>query len=247
MRWDHETAGRGLSPAFEVASTMNRRQAVKVTLISFLLVVAALALYQPVTGFEFTNYDDTHYVTENTYVREGLSWKGMAWALANVRTVNWHPLTWLSHMADWQVYQSWAGGHHLTNVFLHAVNGAILFLLFRCLTGATWRSAMVGAGFALHPMHVESVAWVAERKDVLSAWFGLLSLWAYAHHVRQSRSTAQGERFGTWYWVSLGTFASGLMSKAMLVTWPCVMLLLDYWPLGRFQPRHRHRKPRDLD
>ena len=219
-------------------------------LVSAFLVLAVLAVYLPVVHLGFLTFDDDQYVTRNAHVQGGLTWAGLSWAFAQAHASNWHPVTWLSHMLDCQVYGLNPAGHHLTNLLFHAANTVLLFLWLRSLTGAVWRSALVAALFGVHPLHVESVAWVAERKDVLSAFFGLLSLWAYSEYARQSgvwslkskveggpqpivhapRSTLHAPRL---YALSLLFFALGLMSKPMLVTWPCVMLLLDYWPLRR--------------
>jgi tetratricopeptide (TPR) repeat protein len=173
-------------------------------------------------------------------VQRGKSIKGVIWAFTHFYASNWHPLTWISHMLDCQLFGLHAGGPHLVNVALHAANGVLLFLLLQRLTGAQWRSAMVAGLFALHPLHVESVAWIAERKDVLSTFFGLLALLAYARYVKESaveipRSKVQGQRSKVWYaWVT-GLFALSLMAKPMLVTLPFVMLLLDLWPLRRVE------------
>jgi tetratricopeptide (TPR) repeat protein len=174
---------------------------------------------------EFTNYDDTDYVTRNAQVGRGLTWEGFAWAFTHLHAANWHPLTWLSHMLDAQFYGINAGGHHLTNLILHSATTILLFLFVRQMTGALWRSAFVAALFAIHPLHVESVAWVAERKDVLSGLFFVLTLMAYVRYTR----AADGRRYG----LTLLFFALGLMAKPMLVSVPVILLLLDYWPLAR--------------
>ena len=141
-----------------------------------LLVLVTIALYWPATRYDFVNYDDDLYVTSNVHVQSGLTWESLKWAFFNRVACNWHPLTVLSHMLDCQLFGLKPWGHHLTSVLLHALNTVLVFLLLRGLTGALWRSVLVAALFGLHPLHVESVAWVAERKDVLSAFFGLLSL-----------------------------------------------------------------------
>lgn len=228
-------------------------------MISSFLALAVLAIYLPVTGFDFICYDDPDYVTANPPVLAGVTLEGVRWAFARAHAANWHPLTWLSHMLDCQLYGMQAGGHHLTNVVFHIANTVLLFLFLRSLTAATWRSALVAALFGLHPLHVESVAWVSERKDVLSTFFGLLSLWCYARYVMaKSRVEGRGPRGGVPssldsglgapsglarmfdarrstldYFLALIFFALGLMSKPMLVTLPFVFLLLDYWPLRR--------------
>lgn len=190
-----------------------------------LLAVVTLALYSPVTEHPFTNFDDPVYVTENQHVRAGLNWHTIAWALTATEQANWHPLTWISHALDCQLYGMGAGGHHVSSVLLHALNTVLLFLLLVHVTGFTLRSAVVAALFALHPLNVESVAWIAERKNVLSMFFFLLALGAYGWYARQPDL----KRYG----VVAVLFALGLASKPMVITLPCVLLLLDYWPLGR--------------
>jgi protein O-mannosyl-transferase len=199
--------------------------------ICALLVLAIFSAYWPVMGYAFTDFDDPQYVFKNPHVLKGLSWSGVVWAFTHFQ-VNWHPLTWLSHMLDAQLYGTNAGGHHATSVLFHAANAVLLFLLLKHLTGATWRSAMVAALFGLHPLHVESVAWVAERKDVLSTFFFLLALMAYTRYAELKISPAPSQN-QKWYALALVWFSLGLMSKPMLVTLPFVLLLLDYWPLGR--------------
>jgi tetratricopeptide (TPR) repeat protein len=191
--------------------------------IGLLLVLITAAVYWPVAKQGFINFDDPDYVSGNLRVQAGLTLGSVRWAFTSLYATNWHPLTWLSHMLDCQIYGLRPGGHHATNLLLHIVNSLLLFGLLGRLTGALWRSAFVAALFALHPLHVESVAWVSERKDVLSAFFFMLTLWAYARYVE------------VWYGAALVLFALGLMSKPMLVTLPFVLLLLDYWPLGRLQ------------
>ena len=193
-----------------------------------LLVLVTLGVYWPVTNHEFVDYDDGDYVTGNTQVQRGLTWVGVKWAFTTGHASNWHPLTWLSHELDVSVFGKHAGGHHLTSVLIHCANVVLVFLLLKTLTEARWRSVIVAGLFALHPLHVESVAWVSERKDVLSAFFGLLTLWCYA------KSKGQSLRSKVFHGAALGCFALGLMCKPMLVTLPFVMLLLDYWPLRRF-------------
>src|SRR5208282_1193673 len=165
------------------------------------------------------------YVSENADVSGGLTWHGVWWAFTTGAAANWHPLTWLSHMLDVQLYGAAPGPHHLTNLLFHIANTLLLFGLLHRMTGALGRSAFVAGLFALHPLHVESVAWVAERKDVLSTLFWMLTLWAYVEYVRRPGL----RRYGA----VLLFFALGLMAKPMLVTLPFVLLLLDYWPLGR--------------
>lgn len=199
------------------------------------LLAAALALlillaFLPVLGNGFVNLDDGHYVTRNFWVRKGLTRGGLAWIwTANVAN-NWHPLTVLSHMLDCQIFGLVPAGHHLTSLFLHLANVLLLFEVLRRMTGAVWRSAAVAALFGVHPLHVESVAWVAERKDVLSAFFWILAMGAYARYALRPS-------LGRYLLVALA-MALGLMAKPMVVTLPFVLLLLDVWPLGRlrFEP-----------
>jgi tetratricopeptide (TPR) repeat protein len=195
----------------------------------------------------FVNYDDNLYVYENSAVTRGLDLKGVEWAFTHIVVFNWHPLTVLSHMLDCQLYGLKPGGHHLTNVLLHTASVILLFLVLRRMTGFLWRSAFVAAVFAIHPLRVESVAWVAERKDVLSGVFFMLTLWAYARYVASGKWQVTGtgstpspanRHPSLFYWLVLGFFALGLMSKPMLVTLPFVLLLLDYWPLGRVTRLH---------
>jgi len=193
----------------------------------FALAIAAvtLALYWPALMFDFVYYDDNLYITENPYVLAGLTWKGTVWAFTTTHIGNWHPLTWLSHMTDVQLFGTDARGHHLPSVLLHALNAVLLFLILLKMTKARWKSALVALLFALHPLHVESVAWISERKDVLSASFGMLAMAAYVRYARR------GGR--TWYLMVALFLALGLMAKPMIVTLPFLLMLLDYWPLGR--------------
>jgi tetratricopeptide (TPR) repeat protein len=214
-------------------------------IVCVLLALVTLLVYLPVRHYAFVNFDDPDYVTENPMVQAGLTWSGFQWAFTTWHASNWHPLTWLSHMVDCQLFGLNAGGHHLVNVLFHATNAVLLFLLLLRLTSALWQSAFIAALFAWHPLHVESVAWVAERKDVLSAFFGLLTLMAYVCYAQgvtsgmwqvtrtnsiRSRVTCPASRY---YSLALLFFALGLMAKPMLVTLPFVFLLLDYWPLRR--------------
>ena len=255
--------------------------------ISLLLAAAALAVYYPAIHNGFVSFDDPDYVTANIHVKGGLTAGDVAWAFRACYAGNWHPLSWMSHMLDVQLYGLNPAGHHLTSLLFHALNSVLLFVLLRRFTGAVWRSAFVAALFALHPLHVESVVWVAERKDVLSAFFFMLTLWAYARYAEGRRGKAESRKQkaengsggvevqspaskvqGRWsvisnqtsraraaatarrttgsrslitdhrslfYLLSLFFFALGLMSKPMLVTVPFVLLLLDYWPLGRMK------------
>lgn len=193
--------------------------------IVLLLTLVTLLAYLPVTHDDFLNYDDSDYVTQNQVVQNGLTWAGIKWAFTTWHASNWHPITWLSHMADCELFRQNPGGHHLVNVLFHTANAVLLFILLLRLTGALWPCAFVAALFAWHPLHVESVAWISERKDVLSTFFALLALLSYATYAQENSRRH--------YWFSLIFFALGLMSKPMLVTLPFVMLLLDYWPLQR--------------
>jgi len=199
--------------------------------LAFIVCVALAAITFAVFGqtwqFDFVNYDDNACVYENPAVTHGLSLAGMVAVFSHYHYGNWIPLETVSHMADWQLYGANAGGHHLTSVLLHAASVVVLFLVLRCLTGALWRSALVAAVFAVHPLHVESVAWVSERKDVLSGLFFMLTLGAYVRYVRNQKSLFN-------YLIVVFLFAFGLLSKPMLVTLPFILLLLDYWPLNRF-------------
>ena len=209
--------------------------------IGLLLALITLLAYWPVTHDGFIIYDDQDYVTNNRVVQNGLTWAGVKWAFTTGHASNWHPVTWLSHMLDCELFGLNAGAHHSVNLLLHAANAVLLFLLLLRLTQELWPSLFVAALFAWHPLHVESVAWISERKDVLSTFFALLTLLAYVRHAQQvtsdrgpapavSRFTLHVSRF---YWLALACFTLGLMSKPMLVTLPFVMLLLDYWPLRR--------------
>ncbi|MBI5071150.1 MAG: tetratricopeptide repeat protein [Deltaproteobacteria bacterium] len=190
------------------------------------LATASFALYLPVAGHRFLSFDDPQYLLENAMVRRGLTWAGAAWAFGTLHFSNWHPLTWLSHMLDVELFGLDAGAHHLVSAGLHAANAALLFLVLRGLTGATWRSLAVAALFAAHPLRVESVAWVAERKDLLSALFGLATLGAWRRHAERPGLAR--------YLLAVAAFAASLMAKPMWVTLPFVLLLLDLWPLQRW-------------
>jgi tetratricopeptide (TPR) repeat protein len=189
------------------------------------LLAAIFAVYSQVRSYDFVQYDDPGYITDNSHVRAGLTAGGFAWAFTSAGVDNWFPLTFLSHMADCQLFGLRAGWHHLTNVWLHALATVLLFVVLKRLTGARWPSAFVAMLFALHPLHVESVAWVAERKDVLSACFWCLTLWCYAGYVRRPGTGR--------YLLVLAVFLLAVMAKPMVVTLPFVLLLLDVWPLRR--------------
>jgi hypothetical protein len=194
--------------------------------VALLLLAAVGSVYTPVVRHDFVNYDDNTYVTQNYRVQEGLSVSGALWAAKTFHESNWHPLTWLSHMIDWELFGDWAGGHHLSSVILHGVSTVVLFLLLFRLTGRAGRSAFVAAWFGLHPLHVESVAWVAERKEVLSTLFGWLTIGAWIRYARGGG--------GRWYIMALLLFVATLCCKPMWVTLPLLLLLMDLWPLQRF-------------
>ena len=204
--------------------------------ICLALTVVILIAYWQVHSHSFIDFDDPLYVTENPNVRAGLTWQGMKWAFAASHAYNWHPLTWMSHMLDCQLFGLDPAGHHLTNVLLHIANSVLLLLVLTVATGRFWQGAFVAGLFALHPLHVESVAWVSERKDVLSTFFWLLTMWFYIRYARRPRPGA--------YLPVMLVFALGLMAKQMLVTLPFVLLLMDYWPLQRFPvpPKSRQRQ-----
>jgi len=208
----------------DVAVFSTRKQNV---MICLLLAITILAVYFPALRHPFINYDDNVYVTDNLHVTTGLKWENFKWAWTSLATGNWHPLTWLSHALDCQIFGLYAGGHHLTNILLHIVNVILLFWLLQRATQARWRSAMVAALFALHPLNVESVAWVAERKNLLCTLFFLLALAAYGWYVQNP----QVKR----YLYVAALFVLGLASKPMVITLPFVLLLVDYWPLGRIE------------
>jgi tetratricopeptide (TPR) repeat protein len=194
--------------------------------VIFLLAVVSVAFGQTLRN-GFVNFDDDKYVCRNPHVTTGLTLGSAAWAFTADEASNWHPVTWLSHQLDCQLFGLSSSGHHLTSILLHAASAALLFLLLQRMTGEFWPSLLAAAMFAVHPLRVESVAWVAERKDVLSGLFFVLTLLAYVGYAKHPFS---GRRYAT----VLGCFALGLMAKPMLVTLPCVLLLLDVWPLGRF-------------
>ncbi len=204
----------------------------KPVFICVLLASATLAVFWPVTRCDFVNFDDPDYFFSNVHVRAGLTWNGVIWAFRTAYASNWHPLTWLSLMLDAKLFGQGPAGPHFTNLLFHTADTILLFLLLRKLTAAVWRSAFVAALFALHPLHVESVAWISERKDVLSAFFALLAIFCYARFAGESK--ARTEKSKMFYVLALLMFACGLMSKPMLVTLPFVLMLLDWWPLQRF-------------
>jgi len=206
---------------------MSRQDRIRYFLVCVFLAAAVAVVYWPVRNYDFLMYDDNTYITENAHVKEGLTWENVRWAFAHECASNWHPLTWFSHMLDVEIYAMRPGGPHFTNIVIHATNAVLLFAVFEYMTGALWASAFIAAMFGLHPLHVESAAWVAERKDVLSTLFMILAMGAYVLYVRRG---GIGRYLGV-----LALFAAGLMTKPMLVTLPFVLLLLDYWPLERMR------------
>lgn len=202
-------------------------------LAPLLLFILVIWTFLPSLKNEFIEYDDSVYVYNNEHVKQGFSVAGVAWAFSDVSTGNWHPLTWFTHMLDAQIYGLSPWGHHLTSVLLHAANTVLLFFVLRRMTRRPWASLIAAVLFGLHPMRVESVTWICERKDVLSGFFWIASLWAYARFVEESTATTRAAK--GFYVASLLLFFCGLMSKPVMVTFPCALLLLDYWPLGRWK------------
>jgi tetratricopeptide (TPR) repeat protein len=195
-------------------------------LIFFLLIGCTSFVYWQVDKFDFISFDDHQYVSKNPHVMSGLNKKNLLWAFTTFEAANWHPLTWLSHALDCQIYGEKPAGHHLSNLILHIANTLLLFFILRLMTGSMWKSALVAALFGIHPLHVESVAWISERKDLLSTFFMFLSLFCYSSYaVRKKRA---------FYFGALFMFAIGLLAKPMIVTLPFVFLLLDFWPLRRY-------------
>jgi Flp pilus assembly protein TadD len=197
------------------------------------LALAVAAAYWPIWHCGFVEFDDNDYVFNNAAIRHGLNWRAIVWAFTTFHASNWHPLTWISHMVDVQLYGLSPAGHHASSQLLHIANSILLFLLLKRLTRAVWPAAVTAALFALHPMHVESVAWVSERKDVLSTFFWMLSVWSYVRFAEESR--LQSPKSNGFYAGSLVFFALALMCKPMVVTLPFLLLLLDYWPLERLR------------
>ena len=200
----------------------------QIVLLSFAILV--FIIYLPLLFNGFVDYDDHPYVTENPQVRSGLTLRSVWWAFTTSHSYNWHPLTWVSHMLDVQLYGLNPSGHHLMNILFHIANSLLLFAILKKMTSAFWRSLCVAILFAIHPLHVESVAWVAERKDVLSTFFAFLTISAYVDFTKTQRTSR--------YLLGVLFFTLSLLTKSMLVTLPFVLLLLDYWPLGRWSPGH---------
>jgi tetratricopeptide (TPR) repeat protein len=201
-------------------------------LICVVLATVTFAVFWPVTHYDFVSFDDPYYIQGNPRVLSGLSLQNILWAFQTGFFANWHPITWLSHMLDIELFGLNPGLHHLVSLLLHVANTLLLFWVLERITGARWTSAVVAALFAVHPLHVESVAWIAERKDVLSTFFGLLCIGSYIRFVELHRQTSRANHY---YLASLAFLALGLMSKAMVATIPLLLLLLDYWPLGRMR------------
>lgn len=208
-------------------------------LVCLALAIVTISIFYEVYTFEFINYDDPTYVYGNPNIQQGITLKAVKWAFTSGYASNWHPLTWLSHMLDWQLFGNNPAGHHLINLFFHIANTLLLFLVLKQMTNTLWQSAFAAALFALHPLHVESVAWVAERKDVLSGLFWMLTMLTYLRYVKQPNYFR--------YILVLLTFALGLMTKPMLVTLPFILLLLDYWPLERIPLRQTTKKNIDKE
>ncbi len=201
-------------------------------LLAVVLFLLVLGTFLPCLWNGFVNLDDPSYASRNPHVQQGLTWESLKWAWSSTESSNWHPVTWISHLLDGQLFGLNPIGHHATSVLLHALNTALLFLLLKKMTGARWRSFIVAALFGVHPLRVESVAWISERKDVLSLFFWLLTTWAYVRYTDESK--IQNSKYKVFYGLSLFLFALGLMAKSMLVTLPFTLLLLEYWPWRRW-------------
>ena len=253
QRSNHELSGNpGASPCSvppacaggnRLAPEVQRRQRWLSLAVCLFLAAIIWAVFGQTLHYDFVNFDDNEYVSENPVVAKGLTLEGIRWAFTHNLVANWHPLTVMSYMVDASLYGLKPGGYHLTNVLLHTGAVMLLFVVLKEMTGTLWRSAFVAAVFAIHPLRVESVAWIAERKDVLSGVFFMLTLWAYIRYVQKSTalpSASPLQRFALHasrcYWLAVVFFALGLMSKPMLVTLPCILILLDYWPLQRLNP-----------
>jgi len=228
---------------FEVSHATTSKGADLLILLG--LAVVTFGIYAQLIGHRFITFDDPTYIQDNPMVNRGVTLAGLAWAFTTFHQANWHPLTWIAHMIDSQLFGMFAGGHLLVNALIHAANTLLLFWLLLRTTHARWSSALVAALFALHPLHVESVAWASERKDTLSTFFGLFSLIAYTRYADARGALASCQSIGwkpmphgaarKWYAWTFITLLLGLLAKPMLVTWPFVMLLLDYWPLDRMR------------
>ena len=208
---------------------MSSSRETHVLILCLVLVAATLAFYNSIIHNQFIDFDDSAYIVKNPSIQGGLNWDTVKWSFTTFREGNWHPLTWLSHALDYRLFRLNPAGHHYTNLLLHVANAVLLFLLLLRATGSTWRCMFVGALFALHPVNVESVAWAAERKNVLSMLFLLLALHAYDRYARTAKRRL--------YLAVTILFALGLMAKPQIVTLPFVLLLWDYWPLQRIETR----------
>lgn len=208
------------------ANSTDRNSLATHWLIGILLLAMTAIAFGQVVGFDFVNFDDDVHVYQNPHIIGGWTWDNFVWDFGIHGPSQWHPLAWMAHQWDWEFYGEWAGGHHLTNLLFHAANAILLYLFLARVTGFLWRSGFIAAVFAVHPLNVESVAWVSERRNVLAMFFGLLTLLAYSSYVRK--------RSWGWYFIVLALFGLALMSKPLMVTLPCVMLLLDYWPFHRW-------------
>ncbi len=217
----------------------SRDSVARTVILSLLLAIATIAIYSPVNSHPFSNIDDPKYVVDNPHIKDGLTLSTAVWALTHGYAANWHPLTWMSHAIDIQLFGFDPAGHHDENVVLHAIDALLLFLVLKRATGYTWRSFMVAALFALHPMNVESVAWVAERKTMLSTLFCLLALGAYQWYATKPGVLR--------YVVMAGLFVLGLMSKPQIIMLPLVLLLWDYWPLQRMFADDRQPFPPGIE
>ncbi len=215
-----------------MSNKINNNSKKQILIIYIVLILATLAVFWQVKQCNFVNFDDQIYVTANNHIQSGITLDGIRWAFSTTYAEFWHPLTWLSLMFDYQLYSLNPGGYHVTNLILHILSTLLLFWLFHRMTGALWRSAFVAAFFALHPLHVESVAWISERKDVLSAFFWMLTLCLYVYYTEKPVIRR--------YLLVVFSFVCALMSKPMVVTLPVIMMLLDYWPLNRFETKKDH-------
>ncbi|MGA1839550.1 MAG: tetratricopeptide repeat protein [bacterium] len=216
-----------MKPDCGIMSVQKNHRRRVILLICLFLIILTYVSFSRILKNGFINFDDIEYVVKNPRVNSGITFEGIKWAFTKFHFYNWHPLTWISHMADYEIYGLNAGGHHLTSLLLHILNTLLLFIVLKWITGSVWRSAFIAFLFAVHPLHVESVAWVSERKDVLSTLFWILTIWAYAYYAENKGINR--------YLLTLFCFAFGLMAKPMLVTLPFVLLLLDYWPLRRIK------------
>ncbi|MEI6702168.1 MAG: tetratricopeptide repeat protein [Deltaproteobacteria bacterium] len=230
-------------------TTVDTRRNLRTFVVCAVLIVVTLAIYLPAVNHEFISFDDPSYVTKNSHVSSGITVNTVKWAITSIDEANWHPITWLSHMTDVELYGMNPRGHHLNSIIIHTISAVLLLLLLYRLTGSLWHSSFVATLFALHPLHVESVAWVAERKDLLSAFFWFLTLLLYSEYVKKPREVISGNSSliphpsSVLYILALVSFVLGLMSKPMLVTLPIVLLLMDFWPLDRYRHDEKEQAP----